>query len=63
MRTINRLIVGTYTAMMAVIVVVVLLCYTSTSFYFKIDFLLPQGALLALGMALVLGLTWLFRHV
>ena len=63
MRTINRLIVGTYTAMMAVIVAVVLLCYTSTSFYFKIDFLLPQGALLALGMALVLGLTWLFRHV
>ena len=63
MRTINRLIVGAYTVMMAVIVAVVLLCYTSTSFYFKIDFLLPQGALLALGMALVLGLTWLFRHV
>lgn len=62
MRAINRLIVGAYTAMMAVIVAVVLLYYADTSFYFKIDFLLPQSVLLALGMAFVLGLTWLHRR-
>ena len=60
MRAVNRLIVGVYTAMMAVILSVVLLCYANTSFYFKITFLLPQGAMLALGTALLLGLTWLF---
>ena len=32
-----------FTAMLAVILAVVLLCYDNTQFYFKIHFLLPQG--------------------
>lgn len=58
----QRLILALYTAMMAAILAVVLLCYADTAFYFKIHFLLPQAALLAIGAALLLAAAWLARR-
>lgn len=63
MKRLTRLIAAGYTAMMALILAVVLLCYADTSFDSRKDYLLPQAAMLLLGLGALWMLTAMARRV
>lgn len=58
----NRAITALFTALLALVLCVVLLCFAGTEFACKRPFVLPQWAMLLIGAAVLGGLTLLVRR-